>query len=130
MTTPIFPAEVLDMKPATPAVAMPVESSALWLAIDAATVDTNSSWIDVQPFSNFAIEVLNTDSATFSIQLYGSCSLEQPDLVNLTGSALLTDPLVAVGISFQKFPGLRWLQVQTSSVATGSVTVNVSANAP
>lgn len=129
MSTPIFPAEQLDMKPPTPQVAMPVESSALWLALDAVTVDTNSSWIPFSPFSNLCMEILNTDSATFSVQLYGSCSEQSPDLVSETGS-VVGSAVTEVGLTFADYPALRWLQVQASSVATGSVTVRISATAP
>lgn len=128
VTTPVFPAQVLDMKPANPAVAMPVESSALWLALDAVSADTNSSWIQFQPFGKLAIEVFNADDATFSIQLVGSCSDTPPD--DSTPTADLGSAITEVGITFADYHGVRWVQVQASSVMTGSVSCRLSATAP
>ena len=130
MSTPVDPSGLTPLEQRPQAVTQPeaVEANILLNLINSATVTTNSEYADIRNFKLFALEVLTTASDDFSIQLYGSCAMEQPAAM-VAGSAL-GDAVTASGITFPPLAGVRWCQAQLTNTSTEAVTINLSAIAP
>lgn len=130
MSTPVDPSGLTPLEQRPQPVTQPeaVEANILLNMINAAAVTTNSAYVDIRNFSKFALEVLTAADSDFSIQLYGSCAMEQP-AATVTGSAL-GSAVTAAGITFPALAGVRWVQAQLTNTSTEAVTINLSAIAP
>jgi hypothetical protein len=117
-----------DIHPENPISAAAVSSSVLYNMLSAAGAMVNSDWFEFQPFSRCAIEVTGTGD-TFSLQLVGSLSNESPTLSGVSGSNL-GSAITENGITIANYPGIRWVQMQLSSIDSGAVTVDMAAVAP
>jgi hypothetical protein len=127
MSTQASDGSILAMSPEFPVGSVGAASSALWNFINNAAASDNSPFLSVVPFSRFAVEVTTTGDPTFSLQLVGSCALNQPS----SGGSNLGSAITEAGITFVDYPGLRFLQAQlTISGGSGTVNVNIGAVAP
>jgi len=131
MTTPVDPAGLRPLEQRPQPVTQPeaVEANVLYNLLNSVTASTNSEFVDIRNWNNFALEVLQTSGmGTFSLQLVGSCALEQPaatDSASSLGSAVIT-----AGISFPSLKAVRWVQAQLTISGSATIVVNLSATAP
>jgi hypothetical protein len=119
--------QILDQRPQPTTQPLLVESSMLVNLIYDASASDNSPWVHINPYSNFALEVTQVSGdGTFSLQLVGSCALEQPS----SGGSNLGSAVTDAGISFPSLKAVRWLQAQLTISGTAVINVNLNCTAP
>lgn len=131
MSTPIDVSGLTPLEQRPQPVTQPeaVEANILINMIASATVTTNSEYVDIRNFAKFALEILQVSGmGTFSLQLVGSCAMEQP-AATVTGSNL-GSAVTDTGISFPSLAAVRWVQAQLTISDTATINVNLSAIAP
>jgi len=131
MTTPIDPSGLTPLEQRPQPVTQPqaVEANILLNLLDNVTVTTNSEYADIRNFSKFALEIIKVSgSGTFSLQLVGSCAMEQP-AATVTGSDV-GSAITTAGISFPTLNAVRWVQATLTISGTATLNVNLSAIAP
>jgi hypothetical protein len=131
MTTPIDPSGLNPTEARPQSVTQPqaVEANILYTMINASTETINSEFVDIRNFSKFALEVDTSAMSDVSIQLVGSCLLEQPSADSAAGHNL-GSAVTSAGITFPSLAGVRWLQAQLTNTSSDAVTVLLSAIAP
>lgn len=120
--------QVLDQGPQAGTQPLLVESRLLLGMLNAVTTTQNSPWAQYYPYTKVAIEVLGLGVGD-SVQMVGSCAVENPDTASATASHL-GSAITANGITFADWSGVRWIQAQFTASAGGPATVRISAVCP
>jgi hypothetical protein len=119
-----------DVHPPNPVAAIAASSSIAYELINQVVVADTSNWVDFRAFSRAAIEVSGGVTGAINLQFYGSLSDDNPALSGESGS-VLGSAIVAKGITFVSWPGVRFIKaVQSGDPTGGALNVRISAVAP
>lgn len=127
MATSQSDGQLLDARPGLPQHPLAVRASILYNLINNVTVADTSPGVNVIGFNNGSLELTGAVTGAISVQLEGSCSVQNPDV---DGSAWsnLGSAVTAKGITPVTLSGVRWVRaVQTGSPTGGALNVNFSA---
>lgn len=127
MATQDSDGQLLDARPGFPQHPLAVNSSVLYNLIQNTTVADTSPGVNVIGFKTASLELTGAASGAISVQLEGSCSLQNPDVDGSSWSNL-GSAVTAKGITSVTLNGIRWVRaVQSGSPTGGALNVNFSA---
>lgn len=127
MSTQPSDGQLLDARPGLPLHPLAVGASILYNLILATDVADTSPGVNVIGFKNASVELTGSATGSISVQMEGSCSVQNPDVDGSAWSSL-DSAITTKGISSLSLNGIRWVRaVMAGNPSGGTINVNLSA---